>query len=175
MSVKGWVGVRICPVFIIPRVRCGAINGGRIPWSGVSELDVWECGPFVVSKRPELEIWKSFMDVQWDAVAGWAGQTGLETGETFGCLLESTSEGFELTRGENSLTIRHAGSMMDNHNDGPLVGKDVGTGSDKLELSDDVVRDALEVDVDLLCGDDTHVRSGNGAVGPTVNQTSGSS
>lgn len=115
------------------------------------------------------------MDVQGNAVAGWAGQAGLETGETLGCLLKSTSKGFELTRGENSLTIRHAGSMVDNHNDGSLVGKDVGTGSDKLELSDDVVGDSLKVNVDFLGGNDSHVRAGDGAVGTTVDETPGSS
>ena len=42
------------------------------------------------------------------------------------------------------------GRIVNNHNDGTLVGEDVGTGSDKLKLTDDVISDTFEVNVTLL-------------------------
>ena len=61
--------------------------------------------------------------------------------------MESTTEGFELTGGQDGLAIRHVGRVVDNHDDGTLVGEDVGTSSDKLKLTDDVIGDTFEVNI----------------------------
>ena len=65
------------------------------------------------------------------------------------------------------------GRVVDNHDDGALVCEDVGTGGDKLKLTDDVISDTFEVNVALLGVDHTHIRAGNGAIGATVNKAPG--
>ena len=63
------LGVRVRPVLVIPRVRCGAVNGGRIPGPGVGELNMWKSCPFSVCEGAQPEVRKAPADVQGKAVA----------------------------------------------------------------------------------------------------------